>query len=66
MVSLLVGRPWLPGLRRRPNASTDVYNYERILLFLVGTGDGVELFICMLYRDPTPPFRVVCNVDELG
>lgn len=66
MVSLLVGRAWLPGLRRRPNASTDVYNYERILLFLVATGEGVEFFICMLYRDPTAHFHVVCNVDEVG
>ena len=43
-----------------------VSGYERIPLLLVGAGDGTELFIRALSRDPGARFRVVGIVDEMG
>ena len=37
-----------------------------VALLLVGAGDGTELFIPALDRDPAPRFRVVGIVDEMG
>jgi FlaA1/EpsC-like NDP-sugar epimerase len=43
-----------------------VTGYERIPLLLVGSGDGTELFIRALARDPGSRYRVVGIVDEMG
>ncbi len=43
-----------------------ISGYERIPLLLVGAGDGTELFIRALSRDPGSRFRVVGIVDEMG
>ncbi|MEX2454104.1 MAG: nucleoside-diphosphate sugar epimerase/dehydratase, partial [Rhodospirillaceae bacterium] len=46
--------------------SSAISGYERIPLLLVGAGDGTELFIRALSRDPGARYRVVGIVDEMG
>lgn len=54
----------LYAARRAENSG--ISGYERIPLLLVGAGDGTELFIRALARDPGARFRVVGIVDEMG
>lgn len=47
---------------RNPRAKMD----DRVKLLLVGAGDGTELFIRALNRDPAARFRIIGIVDEMG
>lgn len=51
----------LPGRRQAGRRQDDC-----VALLLVGAGDGTELFIRALNRDPAARFRIVGIVDEMG
>lgn len=67
MVMLMSGPRMATRLAAVPNLpNRRVKQDDRVKLLLVGAGDGTELFIRALNRDPAARFRVVGIVDEMG
>ena len=67
MVALLSGPRVLARISAVPRLDrTGRSDDSKIPLLLVGAGDGTELFIRALQKDPAARFRIVGIVDEMG
>lgn len=67
MVMLMSGPRVATRLAAAPMArNAGTRRNDRIRLLLVGAGDGTELFIRALERDPAARFKIVGIVDEMG
>lgn len=67
MVMLMSGPRVAARIAAAPTMrTTGVSPNHRVGLLLVGAGDGTELFIRALERDPAARFRIVGIVDEMG
>lgn len=67
MVALLSGPRVLARISAVPRLDrTSRSEDSKIPLLLVGAGDGTELFIRALRKDPAARFRIVGIVDEMG